>query len=140
MRYFCSLLLCGFAWWGVSLSLLDYVSPSASLIASCVTALVVGFALRRHIQDSSKSARFALPLLSMLIALVTYGVTEPAAEWLVGGHTWNAASVEPEAFYGYPFSFVLYGFSLFIWLLYPLALATHYALRKWALPPASAAT
>ena len=134
MRYFSWLVFCGLAWGAVSLGLLDYVTPTATMLASVATALVVGYAQRRELRQAKGSTWYVLPLLSVLIAMATYGVLEPAAEWLVGGKTWNSDRVEISAFWGYPLGFVWYGLTILIWLTYPLALATHFLLRKFALP------
>ena len=134
MRYWGSLVLCGLAWGGLSLGLLDYVTPTATLIASVVTALIIGYVQRNGLRRAKGSTWYALPLLSVLIAMVCYGVLEPAAEWMLGGRTWNSDQVEISAFWGYPLAFVWYGLTIFIWLTYPLALATHFLLRKFALP------
>ena len=139
LRYIVALVVCGFGWWGVSLALLDYVTPLASLLASLGTALVVGLIQRRSIQTFTKGSWFALPLLSVLIAMAGYGVLEPIAEWLTGGHTWSSPRADLRQTYQYPLWFVFYGLTLCIWFLYPLALGTHFALRKWALPRANMA-
>ena len=134
MRYLGWLVLCGLGWGCLSLGLLDYVTPVASITASIVTAIAVGLIQRHELRRATGSTWYVLPLLSVLIAMACYGVTEPAMEWLVGGKTWNSGHVEIAAFWRYPLWFVWYGLTLFSWLTYPLALATHVLLRKFALP------
>jgi hypothetical protein len=136
MWYPCCLIFCGLAWGTVSLGLLDYVTPGASILASVATALIVGYVQRSKLRRTQGAAWYALPLLSILIAMAAYGVLEPVAEWLLDGRTWNSDRVEVSALWEYPLGFMFYGLTLFVWLTYPLALATHFLLRKLALPDA----
>ncbi len=94
------------------------------LICAIVTAFVVGSIFRTAIFSWSGWRWYALPLLTLFVASGLFGFLLPLSWSLTG------ASVDSEAFYITPLSFIIYAMTLYLVILYPIALLTQLMLKK----------
>jgi hypothetical protein len=112
------------------------VAPMASIfptmIVGITTALVVGYVLRGWIKRLRGWRWFALPLLSIAIATMTFGLLLPPVWWLVDLRP-QGLGIDSEAFWKTPLMFGFFSLTVYIWLMYPASLLTHYLLRRYVL-------
>lgn len=97
------------------------------LICAIVTAFAVGFIFGTAIFSWSGWRWYALPLLTLFVASGLFGFLLPLSWSLTGT---SGTSVDSEAFYKMPLSFIVYAMTLYLVILYPIALLTQLMLKK----------
>ena len=130
MIYFASLVVSGFCWFGVAAALGSAVPILGEmwiqhLVSAVITSLAVGYIFKKPLMTWRGGRWYLLPILTLLAATALYGLLLPLS-WLVTG----TGSVDGEAFYLMPTLIVWYSMTVFIVILYPLALLTQTILHK----------
>lgn len=132
-RYTIVLLVSGLAWFLVA-GVLGSAIPvfgdmwAQHLACAILTALAVGLVFRGPVLRWSGWRWYALPILTLLAATSIFGLLLPFS-WFVTG-VFSGGGVDAEAFYKTPLALVFYGMTFCLVVLYPLALATQYLLRR----------
>lgn len=134
MTYSIALALSGICWFGVAAVLGSGVPILGEmwvqhLISAVVTSLAVGYIFKKPLMTWRHWWWYVLPILTLLSATTLYGLLLPLS-WQVTAAIKGSGKVDGEAFYEIPAMMVLYSMTVYIVVLYPLALLTQTVLRK----------
>ena len=139
MRYFVALIVSGICWFclagllGQSVPIIGAMWPE-HLISAVVTSLVIGYLFKRPLINWQNLRWYMLPFLTIFFAAALFGLLLPLS-WSVTATIRKTGNVEGEAFYWMPSMFVLYSMTVYLLVLYPLALLTQTLLRKFSAMP-----
>ena|SRR5688500_5145402 len=133
MKYNIALMISGVAW-AFLVAALSVGIPSATyIIAGIGTALVVGWAVRRALRKSKGWAWYLLPFVSISIASVVFGAFGESVAW-ISEKLSHGPIVDLGKMYLTCAYFLLYALTIYLPVTYPASLATHFLLRRFALP------
>jgi hypothetical protein len=105
------------------------------LISAVITSLAVGYIFKKPLMIWCGWRWYVLPILTLLVATALYGLLL-SLSGLVTATIQGKGSVVVEAFYLTPALMVLYSMTVYIVVLYPLALLTQTVLHKVGRNPA----
>jgi hypothetical protein len=91
--------------------------------------LAVGYTFKKPVMTWRGWKWYILPMLTLLFATALYGLLLPLS-WLVTATIKGSGGVDGAAFYQIPAMMVLYSMTVYIVVLYPLALLTQTVLHK----------
>ena len=134
MKYIGALIISGLGWFCVAAALGGSVPILGGmwlqhLVSAVITSLVVGFVFKKPVMTWRGSRRYILPVLTLLTATTLFGVLLPLS-WMVTAALKGSGHTDGEAFYLVPALLVFYSMTVYILILYPLALLTQNLLRK----------
>ena len=136
MKYNLALIVSGIGWFliaavlGMSVPIIGEMWLQ-HLISAVITSLVIGFIFRKPVMTWSGWQRYILPLLTLLSATTLFGFLVPLS-WQVTSILQGRGNVDGQAFSQVPFLLVFYSMTVYILILYPLALLTQNLLRKYS--------
>jgi hypothetical protein len=131
-----ALLFCGLCWTALAYGLgVTRGEIGIPLVCGLVTSFVVWSVVSFDIQNSRGWQWFALPFFSLVVGILVFVSLIQVAWWLRD----VLFEVQPRYSHinGYwlgPFVCLFYALTIYIWIIYPLSLLTHYLLRKYAIP------
>jgi hypothetical protein len=134
MTYLLLLVVSGFCWFGVA-AVLGPAIPiwgamwPQHLIAAIVTSVLIGVIFRRPIFAWRGPRWYLLPVLTLATAAGLYGLLVPISWWLTDSIN-GKGGIDGQAFYQLPMFMIFYSLTLYLIVLYPLALLTQTLLRK----------
>ena len=135
MRYFNATGISGLCWFCVA-AIVGHDIPIIGrnlwlphLICALITSVAVGYMFRKPITTWYGLGWYFLPLLTVLAATTLFGFLVPIS-WWVKSKIEQSGGVDGEAFYFLPFYIILYSMTVWLVVLYPLALLTQTLLRK----------
>jgi len=134
MKYIFALVVSGVCWFGVAAVLGSGIPVLGEMwlehvISAVITSLVVGLIFQKPIMTWLGWWRYILPFLTILSATTLFGLLLPLSWWVmakIGG----SGGVDGEAFYLIPMWVVFYSMTIYLLILYPLALLTQNLLCK----------
>ena len=131
MTYLFALTLSGIGWFIVAAALGSGVPILGEmwvqhLISAIVTSLAVGYMFKKPLMTWRGLWWYMLPILTLLSATTLYGFLLPLS-WSVTAAIKGSGNVDGQAFYQIPAMMVLYSMTVYIVVLYPLALLTQTA-------------
>lgn len=134
MKYIFALVVSGICWFGVAAVLGSGVPILGEmwlehLISAVITSLVVGLIFQKPLTAWQGWWRYILPLLTILSATLLFGLLLPLS-WWVTAKIRGSGSVDGEALYLIPALVVFYSMTIYLVILYPLALLTQSLLCK----------
>jgi hypothetical protein len=134
MTYIVALVVSGICWFCVAAVLGSSVPIRGEmwvqhLMSAVVTSLAVGYTFKKPLMTWRGWRWYILPILTLLFATALYSLLLPLS-WLVTATLKGSGGVDGEAFYQIPAMMVLYSMTVYIVVLYPLALLTQTVLHK----------
>jgi hypothetical protein len=136
MRYNLALIVSGIGWFLIAAILGGGVPILGEmwiqhLISAVVTSLVIGFFFRKAVMTWRGWRRYILPLLTLLSATTLFGFLVPVS-WQITSMLQGRGNVDGQAFSQFPFLLIFYSMTVYLLILYPLALLTKNLLRKFS--------
>jgi|GEM_PF-4789528 len=134
MKYIFALVVCGICWFGVAAVLGSGIPVLGEmwlqhLMSAVITSLVVGLIFQKPIMTWQGWWRYILPFLTILSATTLFGLLLPLSWWVMAKRG-GSGDVDGEAFYLVPAWVVFYSMTIYLLILYPLALLTQNLLCK----------
>jgi len=138
MRYIFALVVSGICWFGLAAVLGSAVPILGEmwlphLISAVITSLVVGLIFQKPLMTWHGWWRYILPFLTILTATTLFGLLLPLS-WWVTAKIVGSGDIDGEAFYLIPAWVVFYSMTIYLLILYPLALLTQNLLFKFFRP------
>ena len=133
--YYLALAVSGVCWFGVA-GVLGSAIPifgemwAQHLVSAIITSLAVGYIFKKLVMTWLGWRWYVLPILTVLVASALYGLLVPSSWWAADMMQRGDFRVEGEAFYFIPPVMVFYSMTVYIVILYPLALLTQTVLRN----------
>ena len=135
MRYFNATAISGLGWFCVA-AILGHDIPIIGremwlphVVCALITSLCIGYTFKKPIATWHGLRWYLLPFLTILGATTLFGFLVPIS-WWVKSKIERSGGVDGEAFYLLPFYIILYSMTVWLVVLYPLALLTQTLLRK----------
>ena len=98
-------------------------------MSAVLTSFAVGYLFKKPLMTWRGWRWYVLPILTIFVATALYGLLVPLSWWVTAAIQ-GAGRIDGEAFYFIPVMMVFYSMTVYIVILYPLALLTQTVLHK----------